>query len=139
MTRVTVSRDIAADPETVREQIRSDVPSFVRASGFDSVTIEGDTITVARKVGLATFELTLEMVESDGVLALDQTEGFFDEMWTEYTVEQADSGSRVTAVTEFTIGPILGPVLDSTIITTQRRKEFEMQFDYLESTVAQTA
>ena len=131
METVTESIELDASPEAVRECIREDVPRFVEASGFDSVDVDGDFITVSRSIGLATFELTLEVVESDAVLALDQTEGIFDRMWTEYRVEPSDGGSRVTATTEFTLGRVLGPVLDAAVIATQRRAEFEDQFAYL--------
>lgn len=131
MQTVTETIELGAPPEAVRECIRADVPRFVEASGFDSVEVEGDFITVSRSIGLATFELTLEVVEADGVLALDQTEGIFDRMWTEYRVEPRGGGSRVTATTEFTLGRVLGPVLDASVIATQRRAEFEDQFAYL--------
>ncbi len=131
METVTEAAELDAPPEAVRECIRADITRFVEASGFDSVDVEGDVITVSRSIGLATLELTLEVVESDAVLALDHTEGIFDSMWTEYRVEPNDGGSRVTATTEFTLGSVLGPVLDAAVIATQRRAEFEDQFEYL--------
>ena len=137
MTTVTLSREFSVPPETIAERIREDVPSFVRASGFDSVTVDGDAIVVERKMGMATLELTLEIVEEpDAVLALDQTEGIFEEMWTEYTVEPSEAGSVVTARTEFTLGGVLGPVLDATMIKSRREQEFEDQFAYLEEVAA---
>ena len=139
MTEVTLTRDLPVDPETVRNCIREDLSAFVEASGFDSVTATGDTFVVTRHIGMATLELTLEVRESDALLYLEQTEGIFDEMWTEYTVEETDDGSKITATTGFTLGGVLGPILDGTMIATQRRKEFALQFDYLEAAVAPPA
>jgi hypothetical protein len=139
METVTHAIDLPVSPDVVRERIREDVPAFIRASGFDSVTVTEDAYTVSRSIGLATLELTLEAVESDAVLALDQSAGFFDTMWTEYRVEPTDTGSRVTASTEFTIGRVLGPVLDGTMIRKQRLREFEAQFEYLREAVAEHA
>ena len=131
METVTASRTFEVSPETIRETIRDDVPAFVRASGFDRVDVDGDQLTVARNIGLATFELTLETRDTPHVLALDQVEGIFDTMWTEYQVRPADVGATLTATTEFTLGRVLGPVLDGTMIQKRRTEEFEWQFDYL--------
>jgi hypothetical protein len=131
METVTVSRRLEATPARIRETIRADVPAFVRASGFDRVAVDGDQLTVARNIGLATFELTLEERDTPHVLALEQVDGIFDRMWTEYKVRPDGNGSRVSATTEFTLGSVLGPVLDGTMIRTRRTEEFEWQFDYL--------
>lgn len=139
MTEVTLSRDLDASPQAVRNCILDDLTGFIEASGFDSVTASGDTFVVARNIGMATLEVTLAVRESDALLALEQTEGIFDRMWTEYDVESTEDGSRITARTEFTLGGVLGPVLDGTMITRQRRQEFSNQFDYLEATVAAPA
>lgn len=139
MTEVTLSRNLDASPETVRDCILDDLTAFIEASGFDSVTATGDSFVVSRNIGMATLELTLDVQESDALLFLVQTEGIFDRMWTEYEVEQTEDGSRITATTEFTLGGVLGPVLDGTMISRQRRQEFRDQFDYLEATVAAPA
>lgn len=152
MATVTKRRVLDAPPETVRELILADVPAFIRASGFDEVEVAEDRYVVSRTVGLATFELELERVDTDRVLALDQTTGIFDEMWTEYRVDPIDrgegahtadpsaggAGAVVIAETEFTLGGVLGPVLDETMITARRTEEFEKQFDYLEERIAST-
>lgn len=131
METVTHSLELPVPPAAVRECIQADIPGFIEASGFDSIEVDGDHITVSRSIGLATLELTLAVVESDAVLALEQREGIFDHMWTEYRVEEREGGSRITATTDFTLGNVLGPVLDSSVIATQRRSEFEDQFEYL--------
>lgn len=136
MTTVTLSRELDASADVVRETIRSDLAGFIRASGFDSVTEDGDSYVVARDIGMATFELTLAVRDSETVLYMEQTEGMFDEMWTDYQVEPTEDGSRITATTEFTLGGVLGPILDATMITVQRKREFELQFDYLAAQVA---
>lgn len=139
MTEVTLSRDLPVPPEVVEECITGDLLAFVEASGFDEVTATADAFVVTRHIGMATLELTLAVRESDALCYLEQTEGIFDEMWTEYTVEPTEEGSRITATTGFTLGGVLGPILDGTMISMQRKKEFEAQFDYLERTVATPA
>lgn len=131
MATVTLTREFDVPAETVRDLVLADVPAFIEASGFDSVEQDGDTFVVSRQIGLATFELTLAVVSSPSVLALDQVEGFFDEMWTEYRVEPTAGGCEMTATTEFTLGGVLGPVLDETMITGKRHNEFELQFEYV--------
>ncbi|MDZ7850535.1 MAG: hypothetical protein U5K70_06915 [Halodesulfurarchaeum sp.] len=133
METVTVKRSYSAPESAVREVILSDVPAFVRASGFDRVRVDGESFTVARDIGLATFELTLERVEGDSLLEFDQTDGMFDRMWTEYRLETTAEGCEIIARTEFTLGGVLAPVLDGTMIKTQRTREFELQFDYVAS------
>ncbi|MGM0399507.1 MAG: hypothetical protein ACQEQY_11035 [Halobacteriota archaeon] len=54
-------------------------------------------------------------------------------MRTEYTVEATDSGSRLVAWTAFTLGGVIGTALDETLVSMQRNREFEEQFDYLET------
>lgn len=150
MATVTQSRVLGAPAETIKELILADVPAFIRASGFDSVEVIDDQYIVSQSIGFATLELELVERESEQVLTLEQTDGIFDEMWTEYTVEprDPDSGSgdtkgeddraesEITARTEFTLGGVLGPVLDETMITSRRTEEFEQQFDYLEERIA---
>ncbi|MFB6112754.1 MAG: SRPBCC family protein [Halodesulfurarchaeum sp.] len=133
MATATASRELRQPPDAVREYIRSDVMGFLEASGFDEVTREGEDYRVAKDIGLARLELVLSVEETEGVLALDQVDGIFDEMWTEYHVEEAEAGSLITAMTEFTLGGVLAPVLDPTMIRSQRIHEFELQFEYLET------
>ena len=133
METVTVKRSLPASKSAVRELVRSDIPAFVRASGFDRVHVDGESYTVSRGIGFATFELTLERVASESLLEFEQVEGIFDRMWTEYRLEETEQGCAFIATTEFTLGGVLAPVLDGTMIKTQRTREFELQFDYVES------
>ena len=133
METVTMKRFFPVPESAVRELLLADIPAFIRASGFDRVRVDGESFTVARAIGFATFELTLDRVDSESVLAFEQTEGFFDRMWTEYRLEATAEGCEIIARTEFTLGGVLGSVLDGTMITTQRRREFELQFDYVAS------
>jgi len=91
------------------------------------------------QVGLATVELGLRLVErDDAALAYEQSEGFFETMTTVYTLESVDGGTEVTASTDFALDlALVGAVLDATVIKRQRRKELEMQFDWLEAQVAE--
>ena len=139
MATATASRSFEVPAETVREAILTDVPAFIRASGFDSLTVEGDTYTVSRDIGLATFELTLERLESEHLLEFEQIEGMFDRMWTEYRLEGDESGCELVATTEFTLGGVLAPILDGTMIETQRHGEFDNQFDYVSSAIESSA
>jgi hypothetical protein len=135
MQSVTVTRDIDASPEALRERIE-DVESFMRAAKFDDVAVEGDTVRISNAVGfLFEIELTLELVDrDDAVLAYEQRDGIFDEMWTAYTVEERGDGARVTATTEFAVDvAYAGPAFDATVVKRQRRLELGNQFDYLES------
>lgn len=134
MARVTDSRTFSAPPAAIRSVIDRDLESFVGAGGFDSVAVSGETIEVGRDLGLATLELTVRVDrEADEFLAYEAVDGIFDRMRTEYTVEHARDGTRVTAQTEFALGGIFGQALDSTLVSTQRKREFEDQFDYLDT------
>ncbi|MFW6458407.1 MAG: SRPBCC family protein [Halodesulfurarchaeum sp.] len=133
METVTVKRSLPASKSVVRELVRSDIPAFVRASGFDRVRVDGESYTVSRNIGFATLELTLERVASESLLEFEQVEGMFDRMWTEYRLEETGAGCELIATTEFTLGGILAPVLAGTMIKSQRTREFELQFDYVES------
>lgn len=139
MQTVTVERTVDAQPASVRDALGRLEP-FVEASGFDEVAVDGDTVEVGNQVGLMTLELTLEVVDDpDAELAYVQTEGLFDEMSTTYTVDPAEGGdaSVVTATTDFSLDvPVLGDVLDATVIKRQRRKELENQFDWLQQQAA---
>lgn len=132
METVSVSREITAPPDAVRERMQ-DVGPFMRAAGFDEVDVAGDRIDLTNGVGIATIELSLELVdEPDAALAYRQVEGIFEEMVTRYTVEPTDSGTEVTAETEFAIDvALVGKLMDATVIKRQRRKELEQQFDWL--------
>ncbi|WP_248299355.1 hypothetical protein [Halorhabdus amylolytica] len=131
MQEVTVTRDVSADPESIRAGF-DDMGAFMAAAGFDEVTITGDSVTVARNIGLAELELTLEIVESDADLAYEQVEGMFDEMWTTYRVEGERKGSTITATTQFELGGMIGSALDATFIKRQRTNELEDQLAYLD-------
>ena len=132
MNTVTVSRIIDAPPDAVRESIGRIEP-FVAASGVDEVTVEDGLVRVTNLVGIATIELTLELVDAtDAALAYEQREGIFEEMRTTYRLARVDGGTEVTATTAFELGvPLLGDALDSTVIERQRRRELEAQFDWL--------
>lgn len=136
MNSVTVSREIPAPPDAVREQMQ-DVEAFMRAAGFDEVVVEGDRIDLTNGVGIATIELSLELVDDpDAALAYRQRDGIFEEMVTRYTLEPTDGGTRVTGETEFAIDvALVGKLMDATIIERQRRRELEQQFDWLEAEV----
>ena len=137
MATVTRSRRVDAPPATVREAIR-DVEPFMRAAGFDEVSLDGDTLEIAQGMGLVRIELTLDVRrDADAALVYEQRDGIFDHMTTRYEVAEADGGSEVTATTEFELGTaVVGSALDGTVITRQRTKEIEAQFDYLESELA---
>ncbi|WP_144926927.1 SRPBCC family protein [Halorubrum salsamenti] len=136
MNSVTLSRTIDAPPAVVRESM-NELEQFMRASGFDEVLVDGETVCVANEVGIATIELTLELVDRpEADLAYEQREGIFEEMRTAYTVTPAPNGSEVVATTEFALDvAIVGDVLDSTVIKRQRRRELSAQFDWLEGVV----
>lgn len=131
METVTVTRSFDAPEVAVREVVLDDIPAFVRASGFDRIDVVDEAITVSKDIGMATFELTLEQRESNHLLAFEQTEGLFDRMWTDYRLDSDEDGSKLTATTEFSLGGVLAPVLEPTMITRQRTREFERQFDYV--------
>ena len=134
MNAVTLSREIDAPPGTVRESMNR-IGRFVRASGFDDVTVDGEEVRVANEVGIATVELALELVDRpDADLAYEQREGIFETMRTAYIVTPASGGSEVEATTEFALGvAVVGGVLDSTVIERQRRRELAAQLDWLEA------
>lgn len=137
MQEVSVSRTVEGDPDAVRAAM-SDLETFMRASEFDDVIVEGDRITLHNHVGVFGIELHLEVIEADCALAYEQVEGQFESMRTEYTLEPTDGGTTVTATTWFELLdlPVLGRVLDGTIVKRQRRKELDAQFDWLAAEVA---
>ena len=133
MASVTRSRFLQADPETVKDVITNDVPGFIRAAGYDSVSVDGDRIGIERRLGLATLSLTLRPIDADeSTLAFEQESGLFEEMTMHYVVESTDGGSELTARTEFTLGGVTGSVLDDTVVRRQRTSEIEDQFAYVE-------
>lgn len=138
MESVTLSRTIEASPDAVREAM-SNIGPFMEAAGFDDVTVDGETIEVANRVGVATIELTLQLVDEPGSeLAYEQREGIFREMTTVYNVSETPAGSEVIATTEFALDvAVIGDILDSTVIKRQRRKEPSAQFDWLEERVVE--
>jgi len=51
----------------------NELDQFMRASGFDEVHVDGETVRVANEMGIATIELTLELVDRpDADLAYEQ-------------------------------------------------------------------
>jgi len=132
MERVSLTRTVPADPETVTDLI-TDVAPFMRAAGFDEVTLDGDDLDITNRVGLFEIELALEIVETDVVLRYEQRQGIFESMTTEYTLEAVDGGTEVTATTEYNALdlPVLGEMIDSTVISRQRKTELNKQFDWL--------
>lgn len=139
MQRVTVSRQIAAEPETVREAM-ADIGPFMRAAKFDEVEVDGDVVTIRNNVGLATIELVLELFEDpDAVVAYRQRDGIFEEMETRYFLTEIDGGVEVSATTDFALqARLIGPLLDATVIKRQRRIELNAQFDHLESLASES-
>lgn len=133
METVTVSRHLDADPGDVRALV-SDAGPFMEAGGFDDVAVDGDTITLLNRVGIATMELVLERTDDDAALSFEQRDGIFDEMWTTYAVEEDEDGARVEATTEFSLrGSVVGDFLSATVVRKQRIREIEAQFDWLEA------
>lgn len=135
MERVTVTRALDADPDAVRDLI-TDVEPFMRAGGFDAVRLDGDRLELENTVGLFEVELVLDVVDdADAVLAYEQRDGIFESMRTGYSVEERGDGATVTATTTFEAVdlPVVGKVLDATVVKRQRRTELEEQFDYLEA------
>ncbi|WP_336328633.1 SRPBCC family protein [Halovenus sp. HT40] len=133
MDSITVSRTYDASPDAVREKI-TDLEPFMMAAGFDEVSIDGESIEVTNSVGIATIELTLELTDhKEADLAYEQREGIFEAMQTTYTVTETETGSEVTAATEFALDvAVVGELLDATVIKRQRRRELSAQFDWLE-------
>ena len=132
METVTVTETIDADVDRLRDAM-TDIGPFMRAAGFDDVAVDGDIVRITNGVGLATIELELEIIEdSDAVLAYEQRDGIFDEMVTRYTLTETPGGIEIEARTEFAVqARLVGPVLDTTVVSRQRRRELTAQFDYL--------
>ena len=133
MERISLTRTLDADPETVRT-VMSDVEAFMTATGVDGVEVDGDTLVMRNRMGLFDIELILNLLDpDDAALAYEQREGVFEAMRTEYAVEGVAGGTEVTATTEFTALDlaVIGSVLDATIVERQRAKELNAQFDWL--------
>jgi len=133
MQEVTVERELPAAPEDVVPLIE-DTQSFMSATGFDAVRVDGDTIRIQNRVGLFDVELIVDVVEDDeAVLAYEQVEGIFEDMDTVYSLEATDEGSTISATTTFEAVdlPIVGQVLDATVVKRQRSSELNAQFDWL--------
>lgn len=136
MKHVTITREIDAPPEVVRERM-ADREAFMQAGGFSDVTVEGDEIHLENTVGIfLVVELELDIVDRpDAEFAYVQRSGIFREMETTFTVTPIDSGdrTRVSASTDFEIDvDFAGPLLDASVVRRKRRLELERQFDYLE-------
>lgn len=139
METVFVTRAFASSPEKILEAM-SDLEPFMKAAGFDTVTVDGDEFTIENSVGLLTISLDLRVLETDAAFAYEQVDGIFKSMETRYRFEEENGTTAVTATTEFAIdASLVGPLLDSTVISRQRTKELTKQFDYLESTLEQGA
>ena len=139
METVSVSRTFEATPEEIRDEMR-DVEPFMEGCGFDEVTVDGDSFTIANHVGLLSIRLELQLVETEDELVYEQVDGIFEEMVTRYRLEDETDGTRVTATTEFALDArLVGPILDATIISRQRKKELDTQFEYLESVLGSRA
>ena len=132
MESVSLSRSFEGSAAVVREAM-TDLGPFMEAAGFDDVAVDGDRVEITNHVGLLTINLTLECFETDEVLAYRQVDGIFDTMETRYTLSEGDGTVTVTATTDFELDvAMVGSILDGTIISRQRRKELNNQFDYLE-------
>lgn len=137
METVSVSRTIPAPAKAVRTAIH-DVEPFMTAAGFDDVTVDGEQFTIDNSVGLLSISLTLRLVDREAELAYEQLDGIFSSMETYYLIDSQNGETTVEATTEFELdASIVGPILDSTIISRQRKKELEKQFDYLEDVTAE--
>ena len=135
MQEVTVTRDLPADPDEIGALVE-DTQAFMDAAGFDAVRVDGDTIRIQNRVGLFDVELIAEIVEAeDTVLAYQQKEGIFEDMHTEYHLETTDEETTISATTAFEAVdlPIVGQLLDGTVVKRQRSSELNTQFDWLEA------
>ena len=132
MQTVSVAETIDTDIDRVRAAV-TDIGPFMRAAEFDEVSVDGNSFRITNHVGLATIELTLAVVEdSDAALAYEQRDGIFDEMTTRYVLTESGQGTKVTATTTFEIqARLIGPLLDATVVSRQRRRELTAQMKYL--------
>lgn len=133
METLEVSRVVDATEDDLAA-LMTDLVPFMRAAGFDEVSLDGDELTIKKSVGLLRISLDLELFETaDAVLAYRQQDGIFEEMTTWYYLDEHEDGIEVSARTDFALGAPGGSLLDSTIIRRQRRRELEAQFEYLQS------
>jgi len=134
MESITLSRTFAAEPEAVQDLVQ-DVEPFMRAAGFDTVRVDGDELQIEKGFALASVSLDLRLLdESETVLAYEQRDGVFEEMWTGYYLEETDEGCELTVTTDFALDVAgVGAILDATVIKRQRTRELTAQFDYIES------
>lgn len=136
METVSLSRSFEGEIEPVREALL-DLGPLMEAAGFDEVHVDGQEMTIKNNVGLLTIELDLQCVETDTMLAYEQVDGIFETMTTRYALESGNDTVTVTATTDFELDVnLVGSILDGTIISRQRRKELNGQFDYLEDASA---
>jgi len=132
METVSLQRTFDASPDEIRPLV-TDVEPFMRACGFDRVTVEGSRVHIENSVGLATVDLDLDLVDEPGaVLAYEQRDGIFEEMRTRYELADGDEGTTLTATTTFSLDvALVGLILDATVIRRQRKTELRAQFEYL--------
>ena len=136
METIELTHTVDAPREPVASAV-DDLEPFMRAAGFDEVTLDGDELTIAKAVGLLRISLDLELFdEADTVLAYRQVDGIFEDMETRYWLENGDDGTTVRVETIFGLDAPGGSLLDATVIKRQRTKEIEGQFDYLDERVA---
>lgn len=134
MESISLSRTIGAPPDEVRALVE-DVEPFMRAAGFDAVSVDGDRLTIENGFAIASIQLDLELVDDpEAVLAYQQVDGIFEEMYTAYELAETEVGTKVTARTDFALDvSVVGGFLDGTVIRRQRKQELRKQFDYLEA------
>jgi hypothetical protein len=136
METVSRSRQYPVSVATLEEAMLSDVPGFLRAAGYDDVTVTDQGVVVERRLGMARLEMTLQVGEdAPETLAVAQVDGHFESMTTTYDVSPADGGALLTARTEFVLDDVVGAALEPELVRRRRGEEFEAQFDYLESVV----
>lgn len=113
----------------------TDVESFTRAAGFDAVAVDGDRLTIENGFAIARIALDIELVDDpEAVLAYQQVDGIFEEMYTACELTETEAGRKVTARTDFALDvSVVGGFLDGTVIRRQRKRELRNQFDYLEA------
>jgi hypothetical protein len=113
----------------------TDVESLTRAAGFDAVAVDGDRLTIENGFAIARIALDIELVDDpEAVLAYQQVDGIFEEMYTAYELTETEAGRKVTARTDFALDvSVVGGFLDGTVIRRQRKRELRNQFDYLEA------
>jgi ribosome-associated toxin RatA of RatAB toxin-antitoxin module len=140
MHSITIARELAAPPDEVRELVQ-DVEPFMRAAGFSTVEVDGVALTIGKGFAVAKLELDLRLLEEpDTVLAYEQVDGIFEDMYTGYVLEETAEGCRISATTDFELDvAAVGAILDATVIRRQRTKELESQFDYLEAEVTSSS